>query len=94
VTPRPPASDRRGVERAVADLIRALGLDEASEPELRETPARVADLCAEVLAGLDPGAVPELATFPHLSGGSRKNNVDTALRQRVCSRVQNGCTRK
>jgi GTP cyclohydrolase I len=53
------------VERAVADLIRALGLDEATEPELRETPARVADLYAEVLSGLDPAAVPELATFPH-----------------------------
>jgi len=65
VTPRPPASDRRGVERAVAELIRALGLDEASEPELRETPARVADLYAEIFSGLDPGAVPELATFPH-----------------------------
>jgi GTP cyclohydrolase IA len=65
VTARPPASDRRGVERAVADLIRALGLDEASEPELRETPARVADLYAEIFSGLDPAAVPELATFPH-----------------------------
>ena len=65
MTARPPASDRRGVERAVADLIRALGLDEASEPELRETPARVADLYAEIFSGLDPAAVPELATFPH-----------------------------
>jgi GTP cyclohydrolase IA len=65
VTARPPASDRRGVERAVAGLIRALGLDEASEPELRETPARVADLYAEIFSGLDPAQVPELATFPH-----------------------------
>ena len=65
MTARPPASDRRAVERAVADLIRALGLDEASEPELRETPARVADLYAEIFSGLDPAAVPELATFPH-----------------------------
>ena len=65
MTARPSASDRRGVERAVAELIRALGLDEASEPELRETPARVADLYAEIFSGLDPGAVPELATFPH-----------------------------
>jgi len=65
VTSQPPASDRRAVERAVADLIRALGLDEASEPELRETPARVADLYAEIFSGLDPAAVPELATFPH-----------------------------
>ena len=61
----PPASDRRAVEQAVAALIRALGLSEKDEPELRETPARVADLYAEVLSGLDPGAIPELATFPH-----------------------------
>ena len=65
MTSRPPASDRRGVARAVADLIRALGLDEASEPELRETPDRVADLYAEIFSGLDPAAVPELATFAH-----------------------------
>ncbi len=65
MTSQPPAGDRRAVERAVAELIRALGLDEASEPELRETPARVADLYAEIFSGLDPGAVPELATFPH-----------------------------
>ena len=65
MTSQSPASDRRAVERAVADLIRALGLDEADEPELRETPARVADLYAEIFSGLDPAAVPELATFPH-----------------------------
>lgn len=62
---RPPDGDRKAVERAVADLIRALGLSERDEPELRDTPARVADLYAEVLSGLDPGTVPELATFPH-----------------------------
>lgn len=65
MTAQPPASDRRAVERAVADLIRALGLDEGSEPELRGTPARVADLYTEIFSGLDPAAVPELATFPH-----------------------------
>ena len=65
MTIQPPASDRRAVERAVADLLRALGLDEASEPELRETPARVAELYAEILSGLDPAAEPELVTFPH-----------------------------
>ncbi len=65
MTTQPPASDRRAVARAVADLIRALGLDERTEPELRETPARVADLYAEIFSGLDPAAVPELATFPH-----------------------------
>ena len=64
---RPPGGDRAAVERAVRDLIRALGLSERDEPELADTPARVADLYAEVLSGLDPGAVPELATFEHRS---------------------------
>jgi GTP cyclohydrolase I len=59
-----PAHDRSAVAAAFAGLIRALGLDPATEPELLDTPARVADLYAEVFAGLDPGAVPELATFP------------------------------
>ena len=57
------------VTRAVAELIRALGLDEAREPELRETPARVADFYREALAGLEPGSEPELATFPHEGAG-------------------------
>lgn len=67
---QPPASDRPAVARAVADLIRALGLDVTREPELEDTPARVADLYAEVFSGLDPKAIPELATFPHISGAS------------------------
>jgi GTP cyclohydrolase I len=56
--------DRAAVERALSDLIRALGLDPATEPELAATPSRVADLYAEAFAGLAPGAEPELATFP------------------------------
>jgi GTP cyclohydrolase I len=59
---RSPESAR--VARAVAGLIRALGLDVAAEPELRQTPQRVADLYAEIFAGLDPGAEPRPATFP------------------------------
>ena len=63
-----PRGDRAAVERALADLIRALGLDPATEPELAETPARLADLYAEAFAGLAPGAEPEIATFPHAGG--------------------------
>jgi len=59
------ARDDAAVRRAVADLIRALGLDPATEPELAETPARVADLYRELFAGLESGAEPELASFPH-----------------------------
>lgn len=63
-------SDPEAVQRAIATLIRALGLDVANEPELEETPARVADLYAEIFSGLDPGDLPDLATFPRPSGGS------------------------
>jgi GTP cyclohydrolase I len=62
--------DRAAVERALSDLIHALGLDPAAEPELAATPSRVADLYAEAFAGLAPGAEPELATFP-ATGGSQ-----------------------
>ncbi|HEV2105337.1 MAG TPA: GTP cyclohydrolase I [Candidatus Eisenbacteria bacterium] len=63
------AQDRQAVERAVADLVCALGLDPAVEPELAQTPARVADLYAEILSGLAPAAPPELVTFPHAGDG-------------------------
>jgi GTP cyclohydrolase IA len=71
----PPAQDREAVTRAVQGLIRALGLSEASEPELRDTPGRVADLYAEVFAGLDPRQVPELATFEHVGGADAEQLV-------------------
>jgi GTP cyclohydrolase I len=64
-----PGHDETAVRRAVADLIRSLGLDPATEPELAETPARVADLYRELFAGLDPGAEPQVATFPHEGSG-------------------------
>src|SRR4030095_15192609 len=60
--------DRAAVERAFADFLRALGLDAADEPELGATPARVADLYAEILAGTPPAPAPEIATFPHAGG--------------------------
>ncbi len=60
-----PGPDRPAAERAVADLIRALALDPATEPELARTPARVVDLYLEVFEGLDPATEPEFATFPH-----------------------------
>ena len=59
-----PARDDAAARRAVADLIRALGLDPAAEPELAETPARVADLYRELFAGLEPGAEPEVTAVP------------------------------
>ena len=68
---KPPACVPAAVERAISDLIRALGLDPAAEPELRETPARVARLYAEIFEGLAPGADPDLVTFPHPGQGDQ-----------------------
>jgi GTP cyclohydrolase IA len=66
----PRTADRTAaVERAVADLIQALGLDPAAEPELKRTPERVARLYAEVFGGLDPASEPDLESFPFESGG-------------------------
>lgn len=68
-----PAGEPRGggpaVERAVADLIRALGLSAETEPELAQTPARVAELYREAFSGLDPAHHPDLVTFPHAGQG-------------------------
>ena len=66
----PRTADRTAaVERAIAGLIEALGLDASAEPELRRTPARVAELYAEILGGLDPAAEPDLETFRHEGRG-------------------------
>jgi GTP cyclohydrolase IA len=60
----PPGFDPQGVEAAMQRLVSALGLDPATEPELRETPARVRSLYEEIFAGLSDANEPELATFP------------------------------
>ena len=65
----PPGRDAVAVERAMAALIDALGLDRTAEPELNETPARVADLYREIFSGLDPAQSPAPATFPHAGQG-------------------------
>ncbi len=68
-----PAEGARGrgpaVERAVTELLRALGLSAEAEPELAQTPARVAELYREAFSGLDPANHPDLATFPHAGQG-------------------------
>jgi GTP cyclohydrolase I len=46
--------DREAAERAIADFLRAIGRDPASEPELVETPARVTEAFAnDLLVGYD-----------------------------------------
>ena len=66
---RPPGQDTAAVTLAVDGLIDALGLDRAAEPELAETPGRVADFWREALAGLDPGQAPDPAVFAHEGAG-------------------------
>ncbi|WP_089403027.1 GTP cyclohydrolase I FolE [Geodermatophilus saharensis] len=55
--------DRPATERAVAELLRALGRDPA-DPHLAETPRRVADALTELLTGRPF----ELTTFPNDEG--------------------------
>lgn len=62
-----PGGDTGAVEAAIAGLLKALGLSVATEPDLADTPARVADLYREALSGM--GDPPELATFPHADRG-------------------------
>src|SRR5688572_3906374 len=63
VPPLQPDVDREAAERAVADLLRALGVDPSDE-HLRETPRRVAAAYAELLT---PRPF-ELTTFPNDEG--------------------------
>jgi len=65
----PASGHRSAVERAVAELIRCLGLDPEAEPELARSPARIADFYAEIFSGLDPGREPDLTTSPHRGDG-------------------------
>ena len=51
-------------------VMEALGLDLA-DPNLADTPLRVARAYRELLAGLEPGAEPELRSFPNTEGYSR-----------------------
>jgi GTP cyclohydrolase I len=62
--PDHPSSFDPAAAAAIAQLIRALGLDPAVEPELARTPERVAKLYAEIFSGLDPRNEPELVTIP------------------------------
>ena len=60
----PPPVDLDAAERAVADLLRALGHDPAADEHVRDTPRRVADAYAELLTPRDF----DLTTFPNDEG--------------------------
>lgn len=50
-------------------VMEALGLD-LSDPNLADTPLRVARAYRELFAGLEAGSEPELRTFPNAAGYS------------------------
>ena len=60
----PPPVDRDAAERAVADLLRALGHDPAGDEHVRDTPRRVAAAYAELLTPREF----DLTTFPNDEG--------------------------
>jgi GTP cyclohydrolase I len=68
---QPPIDLRtRRVAQAFRGVMEALDLD-LSDPNLADTPLRVARLYRELFAGLDPDNQPELRTFPDPAGGAR-----------------------
>jgi GTP cyclohydrolase I len=54
--------------RHLAEALRALGVEPAG-PNLAETPARVAELWAQLFGGLDPAQAYELTPFPNPDPG-------------------------
>jgi GTP cyclohydrolase I len=56
---RPPRVDRRRIEAAVTEILEAIGEDTARDG-LRETPRRVADMYAEVFAGIGANGAEQL----------------------------------
>ena len=60
--------DRSALVRAASDLIRALALDTASEPELAESPERIADFYLAACASAALTSPPEFKTFSHTGG--------------------------
>ena len=61
--PTPPSFDRAASEVAVRALLRSFGQD-ADAPELKDTPARVAEFWAERLAGYGVDLAAELKPLP------------------------------
>lgn len=74
----------RKVARAFRGVMEALGLD-LDDPNLSETPARVARAYGELFAGLAPGAEPDLRTFPNEEGYSQVVAVGGIPFHSVCA---------
>jgi GTP cyclohydrolase I len=65
-------------------VLEALGLDLA-DPNLADTPLRVARSYRELFAGLDPGSEPDLRTFPNSDGYSEVVAVTDIPFHSVCA---------
>jgi GTP cyclohydrolase IA len=72
------------VARAFRGVLDALGLDLA-DPNLADTPIRVARAYRELLAGLDERAEPELRMFPNDQGYSQMVAVSGIPFQSICA---------
>ena len=54
--------DRKRIEAAVRELLEAVGED-VTRPDLQETPARVAEMYAEIFSGIDRDPADEIDVF-------------------------------
>jgi GTP cyclohydrolase I len=83
--PSPPDDQRTLVVAArFRGVMEALGLD-LTDPNLADTPLRVARSYREIFAGLDPGTEPELRTFPNSDGYSQIVAVTDIPFHSVCA---------
>ena len=57
--------DRAALEKAAAELLRGLGLSPEGDPELKDSPARIADYLVSACAGALASEPPEFKVFPH-----------------------------
>lgn len=60
-------TNTKDIERAVTDLLRAIGED-TERDGLKGTPDRIARMCRELFRGYDPGQKPKITTFPNEDG--------------------------
>jgi GTP cyclohydrolase I len=67
IAPEEDAASEDIVEDRCRDLLLSLGLD-LSEPNLKDTPGRMARSLRELLSGLSPENAPVLRTFPNPAG--------------------------
>ena len=75
---------QRAVAAKFREVMEALGLD-LQDPNLVDTPARVARAYGDLLSGLDAAAEPELRTFPNTEGYSEMVTVTDIPFHSLCA---------